>query len=167
MPQEQKQKILSSDRFLPCVLARLIDSNPQEKKERVAQVFTVEQVRRSVLANLEILLNSRSHIGNNELEDYPDVRTSVLGYGLSDFCGITTNMETVDYLKKELIRQITYFEPRINPDTLEISVIEGQRSNKQEVSLSITGTIVIRPLNEENVFISKLDLDSGKIALLS
>jgi len=161
---EQNDKKNMQNRFLPCLMSRLTDNNPHAMKENPFQLFTSENVRQDVIHNLENILNSHSHLPEDELAKYPNVQRSVLGLGLSNFCGKTLNAATLDQLRQEIISQIRRFEPRIAPDTLKIEFDE-KKQIEYELLLKISGTIRLHPLDEEIVFISKMNFETGSTTM--
>ena len=68
-------------------MTRLVDNEPESKIDKTYRAFTSEQVKEDVMRNLEMILNSSSRPSNEELGGNPWVVGSVLGFGLTDFCG--------------------------------------------------------------------------------
>lgn len=154
----------SADRFPPCLLSRLTDSEPQLKKEKLPQVLSLEQLKQDVLRNLEMILNSRSHLPEQEMQPYPDAASSVLAFGLADFCGFSHDETALERIQTDILFQIRCFEPRIQPDSLDVSFAE-QQSSAQEVALQISGKLRVTPLQEEFLFISRLNLETGSATI--
>ncbi len=161
---ETETKIHPRDHFPPCLLSRLIDREPQIKKEHNPLMITAEQLRMDVLQNLEIIFNSRSRLSDAELAYSQEMTTSVLGFGLSDFCGISRNSDAAEHLQIAIARQIQCFEPRILKESLEVSIIPAE-GNAKELEFQISGIIMVAPLKEEILFTSKLDLETGGVAI--
>ncbi len=101
--------------ILPSLFDRLTDSVPTTDWE-VAEVL-----ERSIKRDLEQLLNSRKlESCEHDLSPYPEVRTSVLNYGIDEYAGLIRNDVNI-YKVTEMIRQaIIQFEPRIIPSTIEV-----------------------------------------------
>ena len=155
-------KLKDSDLFYPCLRTRLVDNEPESKIDKTSRTFTANQVKEDVMKNLEMILNSSSRPSNEELGGNPSVVGSVLGFGLTDFCGTSHSVDYVEELRKRIYYQIATFEPRIKKETLEVNLVEEANSESKDLALLINGVIHIAPLNEEISFISRLDLELGR-----
>jgi type VI secretion system protein ImpF len=105
----------SPDRFLPSLLDRLIDHEPDVSTEPAwRQAQSVQDLEKSVLRDLEALLNTRCTTpvvpaGCEEL------RRSSVTFGLPDFtaAGIA-NREERDRIRRAVQQAIEAFEPRLS-----------------------------------------------------
>lgn len=158
--QEKEDKVRSGDRFMPCVLSRLTDQEPQNQVEHFSRGISIRRLKQDILRNIELILNSRSHPQGEELENDGEMINSVLGMGLSDFCGHSHTIQQQERLKKEILRQLRCFEPRINPATLTVTPVDESNSTSV-IEMEIYGRIEVAPLSEELLFRSRLDLESG------
>ena len=66
------------DRFLPCLIARLVDDEPHNRVERNPQLFTMEQLKKNVLRNVTMILNSSPRRLESDFPCSETVRDSVL-----------------------------------------------------------------------------------------
>ena len=153
------------DRFLPCLMARLTDNEPQNRIDHGPQMFTVEQLKTIIMKNLEMILNSSSRLSADEKDCGAIVRDSVLFLGLPNFSGRPSSKDAIDELRQEIIHQIQCFEPRIKADTLEVEM-EGTPEFGDEYILRISGTVVADPINEFIVFEQKVVWDAGSLSIL-
>lgn len=80
---------------MPCVLDRLTDLNPETRVERFSRGISISALRRSVLENVSLILNSRSHPNAEAWGGDAEVSASVLGLGLPDFCGSTGGLSLI------------------------------------------------------------------------
>ena len=158
-------KLKDSDLFYPCLMTRLVDNEPESKIDKTYRAFTAEQVKEDVMKNLEMILNSSSRPSNEELGGNPWVIGSVLGFGLTDFCGTSHSVDYVEELRKKIYYQIATFEPRIEKETLEVNLVEETNGENKDLVLLINGVIHISPLSEEISFISRLDLELGRATI--
>lgn len=146
-------------------MTRLVDSEPESKIDKSYRAFTADQVKEDVMKNLEMILNSSSRPSYEELGGDPWVLGSVLGFGLTDFCGTSHSVDYVEELRKRIYFQIATFEPRIKKETLEVELVEETNGESKDLVLQINGVIHIAPLNEEISFISRLDLELGRASV--
>ena len=78
-PQQPKRGLL------PSIIDRLVD--PESAGTTILTGYTVEKMYRAVLRDLEDLLNS-VHTARDIPAEFPDVRDSIVGYGLPDLTSI-------------------------------------------------------------------------------
>ena len=158
---KDQNAVRSGERFMPCVLSRLTDTNPQIKVEHYSRVITLKQLRRDIVQNVELILNSRSHPSRAELENDPLLLNSVLGFGLSDFCGHSHARERLSLIEQEIVNQIRCFEPRINPESLTVRINVDESRNYSDFLVEISGMVQAAPLAGEILFFSRIDVESG------
>ncbi|HMP55117.1 MAG TPA: type VI secretion system baseplate subunit TssE [Novosphingobium sp.] len=82
--------------------------------------FNEEALRATVRRELAWLLNTTGFEAGNDLSDYPQVRTSVLNYGVPDLAGKAISSRSVLQRAREIRQAIQAFEPRIDPASLEV-----------------------------------------------
>jgi type VI secretion system protein ImpF len=151
------------DQLQPALLDRLTDHNPEKKKEAAARrTLSQKQYKEAVIRDLSALFNSISLDSVVDLDPYPEVKRSVLNYGLPDFSGRPSSGIDVAGLERELKRVIRDFEPRIISNSLKVRV----RSNPNEMSANalnfeIEGVVFEQPMPFQVLLQSKLDLESG------
>ena len=134
------------DRFLPCLITRLVDDEPHNRVERNPQLFTMEQLKKNVLRNIVMILNSSPRRRQDDLQYSETVRDSVLFWGLPNFTGQDTNQARLEELQQEIMHQLRCFEPRLDKDSLSV-VLEVDPNSCGEFILRISGTITADPVN--------------------
>ena len=159
--EEEIVKSKEDAKYWPCLLRRLTDVAPDEKKENYSAGITVKQLKKDIFDNIEMILNSRSHPQAEDLEKYPELSESVLAYGLTDFCGKVCSMEDKETIREHIVHQLRVFEPRLNPDTIDVTLSQNDRESRSVLEFQISGMIDVAELSEEIVFISRLDLETG------
>lgn len=160
-------KIRFGEVFMPCLLGRLIDQNPEQKTEVFTRGISLKQLKQNILWNIELILNSRSHPTSDVWADDPAVTDSVLGMGVSDFCGLSHSATAREKLRQEIIHQLSVFEPRLEKDSLEVNYIHSndEKNSDSVLELEIFAWISVETVREELVFRSRLDLESGTATL--
>lgn len=145
------------------MLDRLTDLHPDKKRESSSQqVLNQKQFKDAVIRDLGWLLNSVSMDSVFDLSAYPEVKHSVLNYGLPDISGRTSSSIDSSDLEKRLLSTICEFEPRFIRNSLKIKV----HSNPDEMShnslvFEIEGVIFGQPMPFHVVLRSELDLECG------
>jgi type VI secretion system protein ImpF len=108
-------------RLLPTLFDRLRDDAPQ-RTEEAAGSFTATraQMRDIVQRDLGYLLNTTNRADEIDAERYPQVAASVLNYGVPSVTGAYLSEQRWSTLVAVMRRAITDFEPRLDPDALQI-----------------------------------------------
>ena len=86
--------------------------------------FNEEGLRGSVRRELAWLLNTTNFESGRDLAAYPQVRTSVLNYGVPDLAGKARDSRSVLQRARQIRAAIQAFEPRIDPATLDVEFSE-------------------------------------------
>jgi type VI secretion system lysozyme-like protein len=152
-------------RYKPFTLKRLTDFDPAGRPEGPESLITGRQLKEDVFENLDMLFNSRSHAGLADLKGYEDVEDSVLGYGISDFCGRQSSTASREALRAHIFKQIGLFEPRLDPASISIELLDAKGGDSTSMEFRIGGYIRTKEVSEEISFISKLNLESGNAEL--
>lgn len=151
------------ERKQPCLLDRLTDDEPGATQEsRDKRVMSMNQIRRSVLRDLEWLFNTSSKWSEDDLKDFPHVVTSVINYGIPDLCGLTSSSVNPVDLERAVERAVRWFEPRILPNSLSvIADADADEVGTNAVRFEIRGMLWAQPLPEQLYLKSDVDLETG------
>lgn len=147
----------------PSLLDRLTDLNPDKKKESsTQQQLTQGQYKAAVIRDLAWLLNTVSLDSILDLDPYPEVKRSVLNFGMPDISGHTASSIDSRYLEK-ILRQVIYeFEPRIIANTLKVSVhSDSDEMSNNALEFEISGVVFEQPMPFQVALRSRLDLENG------
>jgi len=159
---------VAQDRLQPALLDRLVDDEPQRKRESEEQrALTRQALRAAVLRDLGWLFNATGMgLAMND-RHHPNVARSVLNYGLPMLSGqFTSSLQRVN-LEQALKSAIQQFEPRILPRTLEVQlVMEGPAlDSHNRVALQIKGMLWAQPVPLEFLLRSNIDLEEGRVEM--
>jgi type VI secretion system protein ImpF len=144
---------LPQDRLQPALLDRLTDEEPTKKQEpREARVLSKQRLRQSVL---------------RDLTKAPNVRRSVLNFGLPALSGSTASSFDVTDLARAVREAILAFEPRILPSSLQIrTVVEaGALDHHNVIGVEIHGELWAQPVPLEFLVRTEFDLETGKVQI--
>lgn len=127
-----RQRVSSDTPLQPSLRVRLMDDAPERRYDREHErTLHIETLRTNVIEDLEALLNTTPLEATQPggLAQLPELRRSVVNYGFADLSGrpLSELMNDKDQLQRTLVRVIRNFEPRLNPDSLDIEIL-GQRS---------------------------------------
>ena len=147
---------------LPCLLDRLVDHAPDVREEAARRrTVTLDEYRAAVLRDLRWLMNSSAHLASEDICQYPQVAKSVLNYGTRDLAGVTTdNLDALE-LERQFRAAIIAFEPRIVADSLQVRMVQSDRTEIGRVGFEIKGFLWALPHPERIFFRTDIDLETG------
>ncbi|WP_028310745.1 type VI secretion system baseplate subunit TssE [Derxia gummosa] len=155
------------ERLQPALLDRLTDLDPTRSQEaREQRLLGRNQLRDAVLRDLGWLLNS-TRPNDIDAADRPNVRRSVLAYGLPALSGTTASSLDVRSLEAQVRQVIIDFEPRIVPNTLEVQaqLADNVLDSHNVLSFSIRGQLWSVPVPLEMLLRTEVDLESGQVQI--
>ncbi len=148
----------------PSLLDRLTDLNPESKTDTLEErIMSFRHLRESVIRDLEWLLNTGRLEISSDLDSHPEVRKSVVNYGIPDISGVSVNSRDSEEIARDIRQAILDFEPRILPATLKVSIaVDETKMSENTMILEIQGELWWQPLPERFYLKATLDLDSWK-----
>jgi type VI secretion system protein ImpF len=153
------------DRINPSLLDRLTDEAPgSAAAARGGQSVTLSELRKSVLRDLNWLFNAAQLLKPDEAQAWPQVRNSVVNYGLPPLSGIAASGLDLVQLERALRQAIIDFEPRILPHSVSVKALLDRETldHHNVVSLHIEGLLWAQPVPIELLLRTQLDLESGQ-----
>lgn len=150
-----------------------------QRERRLAEggvVVTPDVLREAVRRDIEMLFNvermeaeylltdrERLDVESPEalLADYPEVRRSVLNYGVPSFSGRNSADFDKDALSRELKEVLAVFEPRLKRDSIRVRIITREKTGMR---IEIDGVLMLSPVPERLRLSTTIDLDSGRAA---
>ena len=153
------------DRINPSLLDRLTDEAPGTPAARGAGSLTLSDLRKGVLRDLNWLFNTARIMSAEELDAWPQVRNSVLNYGLPPLSGVAASGLDISKLERALRQAILDFEPRILPETIEVKAIAdvNQLDRHNIIGIQIRGQLWAQPVPLEMLIRTEIDLETGKV----
>jgi len=155
------------ERLQPSLLDRLTDLHPEKSKESSSQQsMSQRDFKEAVIRDLGWLLNSVSLDVCVDLDNYHEVRHSVLNYGLPDVSGHTSSTVDVRGMEKSIRAAIQQFEPRIIRNSLKVKVHSNPDAMAHNsLVFEISGAVFGQPSPFQVVLKSELDLECGEFQL--
>ena len=160
-------ELTSQERLQPALLDRLTDDDPDQRTEsRDQRVLSMQRLRAALLRDLAWLLNTGHLETVQDLEDYPAVRRSVVNFGIPDLPGLHIAGADVAAIEKAVREVIAFFEPRIAPRTLKVSVEtnDGEQGRNAMV-FRISGELWAKPATQALYLRTEVDLESGHVSV--
>ncbi len=160
-------ELIAKDRLQPSLLDRLTDDAPQQASEsREQRVLTWERLRECVLRDLSWLLNTEDAATAFDLEQYPEVRESVLNFGIPALSGVTASSIKSADLQRKVRAAILRFEPRIIAESLVVNVLRSEgESSHRTLSFEISGELWALPVPLRMFLRTELDLETGNVTI--
>jgi type VI secretion system protein ImpF len=156
------------DRLQPALLDRLTDDEPLSRVEASERrVMSRTRLREAVLRDLSWLFNTTALSGEGVLDEHPEVRRSVLNYGLPALSGLTASSIDPPRLEALVRRAIVDHEPRILAETLrvELLIFDSQLDHHNQISFRISGQLWAEPVPMELLLHTDLDLETGRVEI--
>lgn len=153
------------DRLVPSLLDRLTDNDPQGKLEaRENRLLSIPQLRASVLRDIGWLFNATRLDVDGNLDAYPEIKRSVLNYGLPAMSGLCLSGTDLRELERQLRQAVLNFEPRLIADSLTIKAETNAKglNHHNLVSFKISAQLWAQPAPVELTLQTDIDLENGQ-----
>jgi type VI secretion system protein ImpF len=161
------------DGLRPSILDRLIDDNPGDAVQWRAgdapdrqRYMSLNEYRNNVRRDLAWLMNTANLTSVLNLEEFPEVESSVVNFGVPDISGLTSSTVNANELQKSVKNIILRFEPRFVQKSLRIHVeINPDQLNNNALSFVIDGELRADPASVPISLRTELDLETGQVAI--
>jgi type VI secretion system protein ImpF len=156
-------------------LARLLAQDRRRAElEARGIVVSADVLREAVRRDIEVLFNAErfesvplvtpreAEAGADHppsLADFPEVRRSVVNFGVPPFAGRSTRDFDRDVLAREIRAVLAAFEPRLKEGATRVTV---NLSEKSGVAIEIEGLLVMTPAPERLKLRTLVDLETGR-----
>ena len=160
-------ELTPSEKLQPCLLDRLTDDEPGKQQEsRNQRVMSAQKYRQAVLRDLAWLLNTYANAERGGLDEFEEIPSSVLNFGVQNVAGMTASSLSVDDMRFRLIEALRRFEPRIIPNTISIVIaVDKEEMSNRSIRFEIRGNLWTQPIPESLFIKTELDLETGKCKL--
>jgi type VI secretion system protein ImpF len=153
----------------------VVQARRREELEARGIVVSPQVLREAVRRDIEALFNTerfeaRLLLTDREaalmpddppaLADFPEVRRSVVNYGVPSFAGRTARDFDREALAREIRGILAVFEPRLKPEATRVAIAAGGREGG--LSIEIDGLLIMAPAPERLRLRTMIDLDSGR-----
>jgi len=150
-----------SEQFLPTLLDRLAEPSGHGRGGLSRQAY-----QQSVLRDLQWLLCTIAPTEQKLPERYPEVRRSVLNYGIRSSTGMTLTEREVNQLAQDIEKAILTYEPRVLPESLSVTVItESGQNIRSQLMFRIRLAFWFDPYPLELSIRAQWDIESGLVSL--
>ena len=122
----------------------------------IEMLFNIERLEAQFLLTERETLDHLSPA--RQLAEFPQVRASVLNYGVPSFSGRSGSDFDKDDLARDIKNVINTFEPRLKRDSVKVRVHTG---DKIGLRIDIDGVLLLSPVPERLRLSTSVDLDNG------
>jgi type VI secretion system protein ImpF len=160
-------ELTSSEKLQPCLLDRLTDDEPRKQQEsRTQRAVSIQRYRQAVLRDVAWLLNTYANAEQTGLDEFEEIPSSVLNYGVRIIAGMTVSNVSADDMRYRLTEALQRFEPRITPNSVTITIAaDPEEMSHRSICFEIRGNLWVQPIPEALFIKTELDLETGKTKL--
>ena len=153
-------------RLQPALLDRLTDNAPDKLEEsRKERIIDENRLRGIVQRDLSWLLNTRNYETLIEDDSCPNVKKSVVNFGVRGIAGEIATTDRAEEIRKTIHEAIIRFEPRIDPKTLEVTSSITESGSQAVISYDIRADLWAQPLPLELYLRSEVNIATGELKL--
>lgn len=132
-------------RFAPSLLDRLLDDAPAQPAEAATPHVSLDQLKDSVVRDLEALLNARCGLQRDALGKHPQAQRSILSFGMLDFSSMSlANTDERDAICRAIESAIRSHEPRLKNARVALS----DEADGKRLMFNIHALLVANPARE-------------------
>ena len=178
------------ERLQPSLLDRLVDESPAAPAQRAwfgrrpkevedglasqsgaaasggVAFISARRLRELVTRDLGWLFNTVNlEPVQSDLGTFPLVERSVVNFGVRELNGLAVSGLQLEEIETHLRQAILHFEPRIIPNSLQVSVVRTEHMDGRSVSFDIDCDIWGQPVPEHLIIRSMINLEDGSIEL--
>lgn len=122
-------------------------------------------LRRDLAEDLTRLLNTINLDSAQDLSEYSYAARSIVNYGLVDITAYAIEDKAVNDITGELRQSLIDFEPRLIPESIEVSRDKTVDSAALQIRFAINAEMHATPVDIPVEFVAELELDSGKMRI--
>ena len=131
-----------------------------------ARVAITEPVLRAEVAkDLAALMNTTNFESTEDLSAVPQVRSSILNYGIPDLVRQSIDEARVDKLAQDIEQALATYEPRLIRKSIRVERDKRVRAGELKLRFMVQADLKCDPVNVPLEFVADIELESGKIKI--
>jgi len=160
-------ELVNKSRLRPCLLDRLTDLHPDRQQETTEELTVNEtELRELVRRDLTWLFNTTHLAAGTDLAPYPQVKSSILNFGITDLTGQQLSSISLTDLERNVRESLIRFEPRLLPDSVTIEVRRGKNSfGLAALIVEIQAELWAEPLPLALHLRTEIDVETGRVTI--
>jgi type VI secretion system protein ImpF len=159
--RERLARLMQQERRREALAARSVVVSPEVLREAVRRdieaLFNTERFESGLLLTAR---EAEERPGPPSLDDFPEVRRSVVNYGVPAFAGRSARDFDREALAKELKAVLAAFEPRLKESATRVTVSTSDKA--AGLAIEIDGLLIMTPAPERLRLRTMVDLDTGR-----
>ncbi|MBX3618832.1 MAG: type VI secretion system baseplate subunit TssE [Rhizobacter sp.] len=142
-------------RYAPSFLDKLIHRSLNERPGEVLPGLSLDELKDSVAADLEALLNTRSAFGEDEQREFPLSARSIANYGVADFASrsLSSGLDR-DFICQSIQQSIERQDGRLR--NVNVS-LEGEGYAFNRLNFTIRATLRVSDVGEQVSFDARFE----------
>jgi type VI secretion system protein ImpF len=132
----------------------------------VFQVAITEKLLRDeVKLDLEQLMNTIAFEAGDDLSSFPEVRKSILNYGIPDMASRSLDEAAVNNLTREIEAALARYEPRLVKESIKVIRDNTADAVGLKLRFVVHADLFCEPVHVPVEFVADVEGGSGKIAI--
>ena len=127
--------------------------------------FNEVELRNCVMRDIAWVLNDINLAAAIPLDDYPEVRTSVLNQGVPDLTSMTVNRDAFARRALDLADAVRNFEPRLVAQSVHVNFDKAIADDENKLRFSIQGELKGAIDDRYVEFKTSVALDTGEVVV--
>jgi type VI secretion system protein ImpF len=127
--------------------------------------ITESQLRAQLAIDLTALMNTVNLHTTLDLAPFPDVRVSILNFGIPEISNRTIDEYRTADIVTEIETALLTYEPRLIPNTIQVARDETIDESTLGIRFIVTGEMACDPVAVPVHFVADLEIDTGKVLL--
>lgn len=123
------------------------------------------QLRAELTRDLDMLMNTTNMASSIDLSDAPEVRRSIVNFGLPDIVNRTIDETRVEDIADEIKEAVNAYEPRLIRKSVQVTRDDTVEASTLAIRFNVTGDMVCDPVAIPVEFVADLEIASGKLAI--
>ncbi len=127
--------------------------------------FNETELKNCVIRDIAWVLNDIHFAAAIPLDDFPEVRTSVLNQGVPDLTSMTANAETFEQRARDMTEAVRAFEPRLVGETVQVTFDKAVVNDQNKLRFVIRGELRSAIDDRYVEFKTSVALETGEVVV--
>jgi type VI secretion system protein ImpF len=141
------------------------ESQATARRGRVQIAITEKMLREEVKSDLEHLMNTIALEASEDLASYPEVRKSILNYGIPDMARRTLDEAAIANITREIEDALRRYEPRLVKNSIKVARDESADALALKLRFVVHADLFCEPIHVPVEFVADVESGTGKIAI--
>lgn len=135
------------------------------RRMSVRTAITEPVLRAEVARDLGMLMNTINLASIEDLSATPEVRRSILNFGIPDLAHRSLDEGGVGGVSNEIERALIDFEPRLLPQTIHATRDTSVKASDLQIRFHVRADLKCDPVNVPVEFIADVEVETGKVKI--